>query len=399
MSRGFRKRVLFLAPYLGDGGINTHMLTLASDLTKLGWEVAVCSGGPLGALPHLDTSTTAGRNTRASVIDDYEQAGITHFEARIPARPHRIRDLTRLLRLPVATWQVIRAVRQFRPALLHSHSRQMGVYARLVQVLFGLPFVSTVHTQVPSRNRLWSVTDFLGAVVVAVSGEIQAILIRDYGVKAGRVRVVAPGADSDHFRPASLEEREAARQHYGIRPGQFALAFVGSMNSNKRPETLVEAAAELVGSGYDVVVLVAGQGPAEEMVRVKAATLGLADRVQLLGYQDTRRVLWAADTLVLPSRQEGSPLVVVEAMLSGVAVVRTAESGADQQITPNVTGVVFAYGDHEGLARRVAALIDQPDDRNAIAASALDDARTRFTSMRMARTIEEVYLTALEDRR
>jgi len=148
-----------------------------------------------------------------------------------------------------------------------------------------------------------------------------------------------------------------------------------------------------------VVVLVAGQGPAEEMVRVKAATFGLADRVRLLGYQDTRRVLWAADTLVLPSRREGSPLVVVEAMLSGVAVVRTAESGADQQITPNVTGVVFAYGDHEGLARRVAALIDQPDDRNAMAASALDDARSRFTSMRMARTIEELYVTALEDRR
>lgn len=391
--------MLFLAPYLGDGGINTHMLTLGSNLKKLGWEVAICSGGPLGDLAHVDTSTTAERDTRASVVDDYEHAGITHFEAWIPVRPHRIRDLPRLLRLPVAMWQVIRAVRRFRPALLHSHSRQMGVYARLVQLLFGVPFISTVHTPVPSRNRLWSVTNSLGSGVVAVSGEIQAILIRDYGVDADRVRVVAPGADADHFRPPSLEERESAQQHYGIRPGQFVLAFVGSLDSNKRPETLVEAAAEFVGSEHDVVVLVAGRGPAEELIRMQAARLGVAERVQLLGYQDTRRVLWAADTLVLPSRSEGSPLVVVEAMLSGVVVMRTAAGGADQQIKPDATGVVFAYGDYQGLARRIADLIDHPDLRRTIAASALDDARNRFSSTRMARTIEEVYVNALEDQR
>ena len=379
-----KKRVLFLAPYLGDGGINTHMLTLGKELKKLGWDVAICSGGSLGEVAK-----------DAPIPEDYEEAGIPHFRAWIPASPHRLRDLPQLLQLPIAMWQVIRAVRQFRPALLHSHSRQMGAYARVVQLLVGVPFISTVHNPIKPRNRLWARTTFLGSEAVAVGGEIQAGLIRDYGVDPDRVRVVAPGADAEHLRPPTRDERDVARRRWGIQPGQFVLAFVGSLNANKRPDTLVDAVAALGATQHDVVALVAGQGPDEEALRARAGSLGIAPRVQLLGYQDARSVLWAADALVLPSEVEGFGLVVVEAMLCGVPVLCTPAAAA-QKVTPDVTGVVFDVGDDEGLAQRVRQMIEQPDVRGAMAARALDDARNRFSSTQMARSIEETYLRALE---
>ena len=88
--------------------------------------------------------------------------------------------------------------------------------------------------------------------------------------------------------------------------------------------------------------------------------------------------------------------MVAEAMLSGVVVMRTPAGGSDR-LRPDVTGVVFAHGDHEGLARRIADLIERPDLRETIAANALEDARDRFSSIQMARTIEEIYFDVLGD--
>jgi glycosyltransferase involved in cell wall biosynthesis len=389
-----RNRALFLAPYLGDGGINTHMLTLGTELQRLGWQVAICSGGPHADPAHVGTS---GRRSGSPVPEDYERAGISHIGVRVPASPHGLRELWQLLLVPLALWQVLRAVRRFRPAIVHSHSRQMGLYAQVARVLLRVPFISSVHSPVVPRSRWWAKTTFLGARVIAVSEQIESGLVYDYRVPAERIRVIPPAADPDHFRPPSLEERRDARARWGIPPDQFAISFVGSLTANKNPETIVQAIADLRRSGHDVVALLAGRGPAEEPASARAEQLGIADRIRFLGYQDARSVLWAADAFVLPSRSEGSPLVIVEAMLSGAVVVATQAGGAAQQLTPGVTGMAFRYGDHQDLANRIQQLIAEPWLRENLARRALDDARERFSSTAMARRVLATYEEALQE--
>ncbi len=374
------------------------MLTLGTELRKLGWDVAICTGGEVGERANVGRGERPAGAVDAPVAADYERAAITHYRASIPYSPHRPRDLPQLIRLPLAMWQVVRAIRRFHPSLVHSHSRQMGAYARLAQLVLGVPFVSTMHSPFAPRNRLWAAATFLGSRMIAVSTEIQASLVRDYRVAEDRVRVVTPGADADHFRPPTSEEREAAQRRWGIEPGQLVLAFVGSLNPNKRPDTLVDAVASLTDAGENVVALIAGRGSEEEAIRSRATALGIAERVRLLGYQDARSVLWASDVLVLPSLIEGFGLVLVEAMLSGVVVMCTS-SAASQEVTPDFTGVVFEYGNHADLARRIADLIELPDVRRRMADRALEDARTRFTSTAMARSIEATYLDVLNDPR
>jgi glycosyltransferase involved in cell wall biosynthesis len=212
------------------------------------------------------------------------------------------------------------------------------------------------------------------------------------------VRVVSPGASADHFRPPSPGERQSARGRWGVDPSQFVLAFVGSLTTNKQPETLVEAVTDLTGSGRDVIALLAGRGPAEDKVTARAAELGISERVRLLGYQDARSVLWAADALVLPSRSEGSPLIVVEGMLSGVVVLSTPAGGAAQQLTPGLSGLVFEHGNHQELAQRIEELIDRPELRSDLVAHALDDARERYSSTWMAKAVADTYVQALAGR-
>lgn len=389
-----RRRVLFLAPYLGDGGINTHMLTLGRELQRLGWDVTICSGGPLlrRSAPAGDGQGPEQQEPRPA---DYEDAGMSHIEVRFPFMPHRLSEAPALLRLPIAAWQVIRAVRRVRPLVVHSHSRQMGVYARLTQVLTGVPFVSTVHSPIMPGNRFWGTAAFLGSQAVAVSAEIAEGLVRDYRMDPRRVRVIPPGADAKYFRPPAPHERAVARSRYGLKPGEFAVAFVGSLTPNKRAETLVEALADLTQRSHDVVALIAGKGPEEPTVRDRASSLGVGNRVRMLGYQDARSVLWAADALVLPSRSEGSPLAVVEAMLCGLVVVSTAAGGASQQLDPGRTGLVFEFGDHAGLSDAIERLIEEPRVQAAMGAQAREDAAQRFSSETMARVVEQTYLEAL----
>jgi len=391
--------VLFLAPYLGDGGINTHMLTLGTELRKLGLEVAICSGGALAGTTHLDIVTGQPQALRAPTPDDYERAGMRHLQIPVPASPHRLSELSQLLLIPVAMWQILRAVRRFRPDVVHSHSRQMGLYARVAQLLVGVPFVSSVHSPVTPRNRLWAATTFLGARVIAVSDEIRTSLIRDYRVAPQRVRVVPPGPDASHFRPPSPEERRSARERWGLGADRFVVAFVGSLTPNKHPETLIDAVADLAGAGRDVVLLLAGRGPVEGDVTARASELGVGDRVRLLGYQDARSVLWAADAFVLPSRSEGSALVVPEAMLSGVVVLSTPVSGAVRQLTPGITGFLFDHENHRELAQRLEELIDRPELRTSIAARALEEARAHYSSLAMVEAIRETYDEVVGERR
>jgi glycosyltransferase involved in cell wall biosynthesis len=375
------------------------MLTLGTELRKAGLQVAICSGGGHAGETRFDISSERPESVRAPLPEDYERAGIHHFDIDIPASPHRLSEVPRLLLIPVATWQVLRAVRRFRPDIIHSHSRQMGLYARVAQLLLGIPFVSSVHSPVKPRNRLWAATTFLGVRVFAVSDEIRASLIRDYHVAPDRVRMVPPGPDADHFRPPSQDERRAARQGWSVGEGQFVLGFVGSLTENKHPETLVEAVADLVGAGRDVVALVAGRGPVEGDVAALAARRGVSERVRLLGYRESRSVLWASDALVLPSRSEGSPLVVSEAMLSGVVVVSTPVGGAVRQLMSGETGVLFGYENHHELAQRITELMDHPDRREALIARALEEARADYSATAMVKAVIATYEDALSERR
>ena len=110
-------------------------------------------------------------------------------------------------------------------------------------------------------------------------------------------------------------------------------------------------------------------------------------------------MLWAADAFVLPSRSEGSALVVPEAMLSGVVVLSTPVSGAVRQLIPGITGFLFDHENHRELAQRLEELVDRPELRTSIAARALEEARAKYSSTAMVEAVRETYDEALDDRR
>ena len=167
------------------------------------------------------------------------------------------------------------------------------------------------------------------------------------------------------------------------------LARVGRI---KRPETLALACAGLRSEGVNITAMFAGFCVDSERERLlQKVPPEQHSGIRIVGQQDARSALWAADVTVLCSEREGFAISIVEAMMSGIVPVRTAVEGATDQISDGVTGFLFDVGDVSALADRLKWLMANTARSAEIATAARRIALERFGSDRMAHKIESVY--------
>ena len=191
---------------------------------------------------------------------------------------------------------------------------------------------------------------FDAAEVVFCYTETDRDRLRAYGVSAP-ISVVANGIDTDRFTPTGQTTDRV--------DGDPAIVFAGRLVEGKRPCDAVEAVARLRERRPGATLTICGEGPRSGDVAQRATTLGVADAVTLLGrvsYDEMASVYRSADALVLPSRAEGLPRTVLEALACDVPVVT---SDLDQ-LSRLVCGVgeTAAIGDIEGFTAALDRVVD-----------------------------------------
>lgn len=181
------------------------------------------------------------------------------------------------------------------------------------------------------------------------------------GIPREQITIHRTGLDAALFRPRDTAE---SRKALGL-PGDVpVLACVGALIPRKGQLFAVEALAELP----DAMLVLAGAGPDEAMLRARAAELGLADRVRLLGavpHGDLPILLSAADAFVLPTASEGLANAWVEALACGTPVVTTAIPGARELLTDPAYGRMVER-DGPAIAAAVRDLLAAPPRREAV---------------------------------
>ena len=206
-----------------------------------------------------------------------------------------------------------------------------------------------------------------------------------------RVVVLPNGVDADALNREAAPGRLASE--LGLSPDTHVVVMAGEIGPRKDQETLLRAAAlwrersRRAGAAIDVVFLIAGAGPPSEERRLRALTreLGLDDgTVRWLGFRrDVPSLLALAELLALPTREEGFPNTVIEAMALGVPVVATPVDGIPEVITDGETGLLVPPGDPEALAAALARLLGDPPLRARLAAAAAGRVRTEFDHERL----------------
>lgn len=213
--------------------------------------------------------------------------------------------------------------------------------------------------------------------------------LNDYGVKAP-IHILPTGIPLARFASGDRARFRAAN---GIASSRPVALFVGRVAHEKNIGFLLEMAAEAVKRCPDLLLLVAGEGPALPALRAQAARLGLSDAVRFTGYLDRHRVLpdcyAAADVFVFASRTETQGLVLLEAMAVGLPVVAFAEMGTIDILAP-CQGCRVPAEDPAAFADAVVEILSDAVLRARLGSEARDYARS-WSDETMAARLADLY--------
>lgn len=278
------------------------------------------------------------------------------------------------------------------PDLIHGHSTKGGLLARLVSA--GQPVVYTpnaVYSMNPTLNRrLRSAVKWVEkrlaartSMIIAVSPEEQAHLVDEIGIDPSRIRLVPNG-----IQPVEPVDPTEVRRELGLPGDKAIVGFVGRLDGQKAPDDLLEINALVAAEVPDAHFVVVGEGPmrADLEARWTVGDSPLSGRIDFVGEQPGTWAMSGMDLLILPSRYEGFPYVLIEAAHLGVPIVTTNEACASLLVGGPAAVSVGRTGEIEQLARFAI-------DSLANAGPAGSRRDRRFTVEEMSSAVDRIYDT------
>jgi glycosyltransferase involved in cell wall biosynthesis len=233
------------------------------------------------------------------------------------------------------------------------------------------------------------------AGVIAPSRAIQAELLRA-GFPPNRIFFLPNAVDVDRFRPAPPSERAAAKQSVGLTADTPVVGTVARLIPRKGIDVLLRALSA-VRHTHHTHLLVIGSGPLQQELHDLTHELGLSGRVSWPGVQaDPSTWLRAMDVFVFPSRREGSPNAVLEAMATGLPIVATAIGGVIDLLEEDGAGVLVQPDDADALAGALIRVLGDPLLRQDLSQRARRRAVERFSLSANIPRLIDLYL-ALHD--
>jgi glycosyltransferase involved in cell wall biosynthesis len=366
------------------GGVLRHVTDLAEAQTAAGHAVGiVCdalTGGPFEAKA---LEAIAAKLT----------LGVTRIAMRRDVSPA---DLPVFLR-------VLRHIRSLAPDIIHAHGAKGGVYGRLVSALINrqrpvgclyAPHGGSLHylpTSLEGRfyfaieRRLERFTD----AIIHVSAYEAETYRQRIGPPRCRAVVIPNGLREEEFEP--VLPREDARD----------LLFLGTYRNLKGVDVFLEAIAVMENRfGRRASAHLFGQIEGDDLARYQAlaSSLGLTDRVTFHGPVPAREAFSYAHAIVVPSRAESMPYVVLEAIAAGIPIIATRVGGIPEIFGPRA-GELIPSGDPGALAAAIEALLANPVRAQIEAGERLDWLRPRFNITTMQQRIDLLYCEILAAKR
>ncbi len=299
--------------------------------------------------------------------------------------------------LDLATvWHVARFARQYRPDIVHVHSR------RGVQWLGGIaarwndfPVLYSRRTDAPEQPSVGRLKYALYDRVIAISSCI-ARQLRQVGVPESKLRLVLSGVDPP---PLVAATRDELCREFDLPPDAIVIGSIGQLIRRKGHAVLLQAVAAIRPRFPRLHVLVFGRGPLEGQLRRQLAALDLQPVVQLVGFRsNVRHYLPAFDLVVHPALAEGLGVALLEAAAAGVPIVASATGGIVDLVKHEETGLLVQPGDAADLAAAIERMLLDPHLRSQCSNAARQLIARQFTHEQMVTGNLAVYHEVLSER-
>jgi len=278
-----------------------------------------------------------------------------------------------------------------RPRLVHVHGYKATVLAGAAALARGLPGVATYHQVAAravehSRTLSWYFaleTPVLirlrgvAAVSTQIADELKARRVPDR-----RIRVISNGIAKPAAGPRG-------RPISGFRP---CILSLNRLSPEKNVHLVLDSVAALQSEFPHIGLIVGGDGPLLNDLRVHAASLGIQDCVRFLGFvQDVRPLYEACDAFVLASQTEGMPIAVLEAMALGLPIVASRVGGIPLMLDDETEALLVEPNDYRSLYETLRRLVADEPLRTKIAQAARARFERDYTAERMAESYIRLY--------
>lgn len=353
------------------GGVQVHVRDLAISLNQKGHEVLVITGifGPY--------NTVLKNNGVESIASDT-------FIQKIS---------------PLQDWQTLRflikTIRNFKPDIVSTHSSKSGILGRLACKITNTPRIFTAHgwaftEGVPEPSRsiyqwMERLTEPLADKIICVSERDRLIGINS-GMKPDKLLTVHNGM------PEISNELKANQNN----SDNIKIVMVARFDKQKDHLTLIKAFQTISGVQLNLV----GDGPNLEEIKNYVNEIGIAERVNFLGFCDNiAEILAEAHIFTLVSNWEGFPRTIIEAMRAGLPVVASDVGGVAEAVIDGNNGYLIPRGDVEVLRNRLQKLVEDEKLRREMGYLARQRYESEFTFQHMFEKTFEVYEKVLKDRK
>ncbi len=277
--------------------------------------------------------------------------------------------------------------------LVHAHMYRAEVIGTRAAVAAGVPVIfATVHS---SRVRspedvalLAGLTPMMDRLIVP--SDAIAHKVRCEGREGARYAVIPNGVDLSRFTTPAPPS--TVRAEFGIPASAPLVGVVARLEAEKGHRYLLDAWPAVLAAAPDAWLLIAGEGSEADALRLRARSLGIAQRVAFTGRREDISALTAElSVAVLPSLREAQGISILEAMARRVPVVASAVGGIPEVITSGVDGILVPPADAEALAAAISRLLADAQLRRRIGEAGYRTVAERYSIDAQVRRIEAVY--------
>lgn len=361
--------ILILANHFNPGGISSYILSLAQGLTAKGHKVYVGSSG-------------------GEWVERLKKNNIEHI--KLPLRTKSIISP----KLLFAYCVLRRIIKEKKIDIIHSQTRVSSVLAYWLSRKTAVPFISTAHgffrpRWVRLRFPCW------GDLVIAISQAVKEHLIVDFKIAPDKIRLVHNGINvKSNQKPVTSNQKEI-KEKFGLKEGPV-VGIIARLSEVKGHTYLIQAMKKVITQIPKAQLLSVGDGAIKKELEDLARSLGILERARFVpAVADTREALSVMDVFVMPSLQEGLGLSIMEAMLSGLAVIASSVGGIPSLIKDGQTGILVEPKDAQALAKAIISLLKDNKKASELGKNARELIIKEFSLERMIQETEEVYQECL----
>lgn len=289
--------------------------------------------------------------------------------------------------------------RQIHADIVQTHSYKPHLIGAALRVAYGAPWIAFHHgwTAENLKVRLYHALDRLTLPradrVVAVSRSSECLVL-SIGCRRERTLMITNAVDAADLDPGCT--RDEARTLLGLPAEGLIVCSIGRLSHEKGQDLLIRAFAAMAWEFPGMTLVLAGDGPERMRLEALVREQHLEGRVRFLGHQpEVARVYAASDIVVLPSRSEGMPNALLEAMCAGVAVIATKVGGVSEVATDGETAWLVAPEDVSAMARALAHAARDGNERARRAARARALVVETMSPERRAARFVELYESVL----